>query len=115
MSAMQDRLDYRAIGRRVRELRMNSGLTQEELAEKIDVSASFVGHIERGEKKFSLETAGSLATCFGVPLDYIVLGMNNRCGQQSCPLYIDLRKLMNAYGDEQAHFPRVSGSPAQQS
>ena len=108
---MQDHLDYRAIGRRVRDLRIASGLTQEELAEMVGISVSFVGHIERGEKKFSLETTRSLASCLGVTLDYIVLGMNNRCGQQSCPLYTDLRKLMRAYGDEQEHFPRVYGSP----
>ena len=59
MSAMQDRLDYRAIGRRVRELRTSSGLTQEELAEKIDVSASFVGHIERGGCKKTHNYAGN--------------------------------------------------------
>ena len=53
---MKDGLDYRAIGLRVRGLRQQQELTQESLAELVGVSPSFVGHIERGEKKASLET-----------------------------------------------------------
>lgn len=53
---MTERLDYRAIGSRVRELRLQHKMTQEYLAELVDISPSFIGHIERGEKKPSLET-----------------------------------------------------------
>ena len=53
---MTDRLDYRAIGSRVRELRLQHKMTQEYLAELVDISPSFIDHIERGEKKPSLET-----------------------------------------------------------
>ena len=33
-----------AFGKRVKELRLEKGLTQEELAEKIGVSTNYVGH-----------------------------------------------------------------------
>ncbi|MBQ3157603.1 MAG: helix-turn-helix transcriptional regulator [Clostridia bacterium] len=49
-------MDYKDLGRRVRLLRRQNGMTQEELAEKADISASFMGHIERGTRKASLET-----------------------------------------------------------
>ena len=49
-------MDYKALGKRIRQQRQVAGITQEELAEKTGVSCSFIGHIERGEKKASIET-----------------------------------------------------------
>ncbi|MBR6219495.1 MAG: helix-turn-helix transcriptional regulator, partial [Clostridia bacterium] len=49
-------MDYSVIGRRVRDRRAELGMTQSELAARIKVSASFIGHIERGEKIASLDT-----------------------------------------------------------
>jgi len=49
-------MDYKSLGRRVKQQRIMAELTQEELAEKAGVSCSFIGHIERGEKKASIET-----------------------------------------------------------
>ena len=40
-------MDYEGIGRRVRKLRKAMGLSQEQLAERMERSAAFVGHIER--------------------------------------------------------------------
>lgn len=47
---------YRAIGRRIRALRQERALTQEQLAEKAGISLPFLGHIERGTRKLSIET-----------------------------------------------------------
>ena len=47
---MLEVVDYRAMGDRLRERRRAMKLTQEELAERIDISASFVGQLERAEK-----------------------------------------------------------------
>ena len=49
-------MNYKDLGRRIRTLRQKQHLTQEQLAEKIDMSASFLGHIERGSRVASLET-----------------------------------------------------------
>lgn len=97
---MRDHLDYHAIGLRVRSLRLQHNYTQETLAESIDVSTSFVGHIERGEKKCSLETMSRIAVRLGTTMDYLVLGIENRCNQQSCQLYSRLREAIDAYDDE---------------
>ena len=47
---------YRMLGKRVRRLRIQRRLTLEELAARAGISASFLGHIERGSRKLSLET-----------------------------------------------------------
>ena len=76
---MTERLDYRVIGSRVRELRLRHKMTQEHLAELVDISPSFIGHIERGEKKPSLETMSRLTMVLETSMDYLILGIKNRC------------------------------------
>lgn len=49
-------MNYKDLGRRIRSLRQKQHLTQEHLAEAIDMSASFLGHIERGTHVSSLVT-----------------------------------------------------------
>lgn len=49
-------VDYKDFGKQVRNLRRSNSLTQEELAEKVGISASFMGHIERGTRIASLDT-----------------------------------------------------------
>lgn len=64
-------MNYRLIGERIKQERLNKRLTQEVLAEKANVSVSFLGQIERGERKLSLETFIKLAEALGVSLDYL--------------------------------------------
>lgn len=59
-------MDYQALGRRVRQQRQMADMTQEALAEKAGVSCSFIGHIERGEKKASIETLICLCNALDV-------------------------------------------------
>lgn len=60
-------VDRRAeIGKKVRQERLRTGWTQEELAEKLDMSASFVSQIERGVRTVSIETLECLGQALGV-------------------------------------------------
>ena len=54
------------IGKKVRHERLRLGWTQEELAEKLDMSASFVSQIERGARSVSIETLECLGRVLGV-------------------------------------------------
>lgn len=47
---------YKEIGMNIRNHRIAKKLTQEELAEKAGISLSFLGHIERGTRKLSVDT-----------------------------------------------------------
>lgn len=49
-------VNHQDFGRRIREARKAKGMTQDELADKIGVSGSFLGHIERGTRVASLDT-----------------------------------------------------------
>lgn len=49
-------MDLKGIGKRIRERRLSKSWSQEELAEKLDLSVTYIGMIERGEKLPRLET-----------------------------------------------------------
>lgn len=59
---------YRSVGKRIREERRKLKLTQEELAEKADISANFLGHIERGTKRTTLNTLKKIADVLQIPM-----------------------------------------------
>ena len=49
-------MDYKMLGLRIREERKKLNLTQAELAEAIDISDTYMGAIERGERSLTLDT-----------------------------------------------------------
>lgn len=51
----------RAFGGRVRELRLEAGLTQERLAEEAGLHRTYVGSLERGERNVSVVNLYALA------------------------------------------------------
>ena len=56
------------IGERIRELRKHAGLTQEKLALDANIGVSFLGDVERGLKKPSIETLEKLLSALGMTL-----------------------------------------------
>lgn len=65
-------MDYVRFGARVKQLRKARKWTQEELARRSDISLSFLGHIERGTRKASLETLIQLANALGTSADLLL-------------------------------------------
>lgn len=65
-------MDYEALGKRVRLHRKMRDMTQEELAAAINVSTSFIGHIERGTRKLSVETLIGIADALQVSCDLLL-------------------------------------------
>jgi len=62
-------LDYYEIGQRIRKCRKAHQLSQEELAERVDISTTHMSHIETGNTKLSLPVLVSLATVLEVSTD----------------------------------------------
>ena len=67
-------IDYHLVGEKIKSLRRHAGLTQERMAELCDISTSFLGHIERGSRNLSLETAVKIADCLQVSIDSLIIG-----------------------------------------
>lgn len=65
-------MDYKALGKRLRQERHKMHLTQEKLAERVEVSDAYIGQIERGERSLSLDTLVKLANQLAVTVDYLL-------------------------------------------
>ena len=60
------------LGNRIREERKKLNLTQAQLAEAIDISDTYMGAIERGERSLTLDTLVRLVERLGVTVDYML-------------------------------------------
>jgi len=54
-------IDYKIMGKRIKQQRKIAKITQEELAEKLNISASYQSRLERGATKISLELLVKIA------------------------------------------------------
>ena len=75
---MQLNQDDINIGERLREIRENMNMTREEFSEKIDITDSFLGQIERGERSLSVKTLKKVVKYTGVSADYLLFGKNSK-------------------------------------
>ncbi len=65
-------IDYAAMGRRIRRKRQEKGFTQIEFAQRINLSPSYFGHIERGTRTPSLDTLVLIANELMVGVDVLL-------------------------------------------
>lgn len=65
-------MDYKRLGERIREERLRLHLTQAQLAEAVDISDTYMGAIERGERSLTLDTLVRLVNRLGVTVDYLL-------------------------------------------
>lgn len=108
-------MKQQALGKRIREERLKLNLTQEKLAEDVNLSMAYIGQIERGERSLTLDNLVAVANRLGVTIDYLLSDsvvpqyddeykvwsqlMNNRTKTQKA-LAINMLKLMFSYLDE---------------
>ncbi|WP_404427176.1 helix-turn-helix domain-containing protein [Ureibacillus chungkukjangi] len=57
------------IGERIRSLRKEKKMSQEELAHLASLSNTYIGQVERGEKNITVESLSNIATALKVPLE----------------------------------------------
>ena len=62
------------IGERLRGIRENMNMTREKFSEKIDITDTFLGQIERGERSLSAKTLKKVVRYTGVSADYLLFG-----------------------------------------
>jgi transcriptional regulator with XRE-family HTH domain len=78
-------------GKRIKQLRKENKLTQEQLAEKIGVSSRQVRAFESGENGASIDVLVALTEFFNTSLDYLVMGKTTQ---------IEVKKRLNAMLEE---------------
>ncbi|MDR1953835.1 MAG: helix-turn-helix domain-containing protein [Clostridiales Family XIII bacterium] len=96
---------YEELGQRITHERKKLRLSREKLAELVNVSAYFVGQLERGKRKMSFDTLVKISDILHVSLDYLVKGESRvsdedeldtlieRCSPQEKALIVDVLKV----------------------
>lgn len=62
------------VGTRIKSARHEAGMTQEQLAELIDVSPHYIYEIERGSKAMSIQTLEKLSIALRQSIDFLFWG-----------------------------------------
>ena len=75
------------IGKNIAALRKSQKMTQEELAEELNISIKHCSSVERGKSCLSLEKLISVCDIFDVSLDYLVGGRDS-ASSRSVPRFI---------------------------
>ena len=70
---MYKEYDYISLGKRIRKIRIERHLTQEQLAEACELSTAHIGHIERGTRALSIESLITISNVLEVSTDYLLL------------------------------------------
>ena len=81
-------------GYRIALLREQKGLSQKELANRLGVSKSTIGHWESGARRLQDEYIIQLADFFNVTTDYI-LGRKSLCEKQQVDIGIELDNFLS--------------------
>jgi len=71
---MRDGLQ-RTIGQRIRKLREDQGLSQEELAARCKCHRTYVGMVERAEKSISVAALAKFAKCLKTTMSSLLEGL----------------------------------------
>lgn len=66
--------DMKECGERIRQLRKAQGMTQEQLAKRLNIGERHLRRIETGEKGPSVDILVEISALFDVSLDYIIVG-----------------------------------------
>ena len=69
--------DIKKSGERIRQIRIKSGVTQEQVAGALNIDRSFYSRVEAGKKGCSVDLFIQLSNLFHVSLDYLILGRHS--------------------------------------
>ena len=89
--------DMKKSGERIRQLRIQNGLTQEAVAGTLNIDRSFYSRIEAGKNGCAVDLFIQLSDLFKVSLDYLILGKYSRTlinNTERMQLKDDIEKLM---------------------
>ena len=70
--------NYSIIGMRLKQARMDKKITQEKLAETLDVSVAYISRIERGSTEINLKRLTEMCNLLGVSVGEILDGTSSK-------------------------------------
>lgn len=75
-----DKAVQRALGQRIREIRLKRGWSQEEFADICGLHRTYMGSIERGERNLTILSILTVAKPLGMTVSQLLSGLERRAG-----------------------------------
>lgn len=88
--------DYATIGKHIRQYRFELDKTQEEIAEKANISKNYLSKIETGKSAGRLDKYYSIAKALGVTIDMLIDNTSNRASSDNQLFYNQLLSLISS-------------------
>lgn len=85
-------IDYSIIGSRIKQARLAKNMTQEDLADKIDISVAFLSRVERGNSHINLKRLNQLCGLLDVSEGYLLNGASSSSNNYLDKEFTDLIK-----------------------
>ena len=85
----QYKVDYPLIAKRIKEARKLAGLTQEQLAEKIEISTNAVAKLENNLMTASLQTLVIICNALSIDMNYLLCGTENAAEESSQDVFLE--------------------------
>lgn len=86
---MYDTYSKKLVGKRLKDFRILHGYTQNQFAEKLDISVNFLSEIENGHKGVSMDMLANLCETLNLSADYILFGKDLSFTESSLPNIAD--------------------------
>lgn len=88
-----------SIGKRIRELRLRSHLSQEQLAFAAEITTAYLGQLERNEKNPTVSVVTKICNALGVELSDF-FSQKNILNSEIDPFTLQILNLLKNYDDE---------------
>ena len=69
---MQQEIDYKLLGLKIKEIRNSKGITQDKLAEMVSCNTSHISNVENNHTKVSLNVLLAIANALNTSIDYLL-------------------------------------------
>ena len=91
-------LNYEAIGRRIRTARKEEKLTQENLAEKMDISVAHVSGMETGNTGIGIQTLVKASNVLHVSVDWL---LHDNLDEYTINFETEIRNILSGCSEDQ--------------
>ena len=91
-------LNYEAIGRRIRTARKEEKLTQENLAEKMDISVAHVSGMENGNTGIGIQTLVKASNVLHVSVDWL---LHDNLDEYTINFETEIRNILSGWSQDQ--------------
>ena len=94
---MKREIDYKALGQRIKAVRVDRGMTQEALAETINCHTSHISNIENGYTKGSLNALLAIANALDTSVDSL---LNDQYARETSAIDSEIIRALQTCSEE---------------